>query len=93
MEQDDHDGLRLGPAGPTVGGQHLVAGLQLADRDGDTRREQDPGAGGEGHAAAGGRVGEVGAVFCGFSGSNPTYWESRYWPSNSKSIRTATSSC
>jgi hypothetical protein len=41
VDQDGGDRLGLGLAGLGAGGQDLVAGLELADRDGGTGCEQD----------------------------------------------------
>jgi hypothetical protein len=47
LEDDGLDGLCLGLAGLDVGGLDLVAGFELADGDGGTGGEQDPGGRGE----------------------------------------------
>jgi len=60
---DEHggDGLAGGLAGLDVGGEDFLPLVQLADRDQGAGCGEDPGAGGEGHAAAGGG----GPFFCG----------------------------
>jgi len=56
VDQDGADGLSLGFAGLGVGGQDLLAGLELADRDGLAAGEQHLGAGGEAEPARRGRL-------------------------------------
>lgn len=66
VDEDGGDGLGLGLACLDIGGEDLVAGLELADRDSDAGGEQDFRISGEGLPAAGRScIGEVDAVFCG----------------------------
>ena len=63
VDQDRSNGLGRGPSGLCVGRQDLLAGLELADRDSGTGGEQNLGARGEAHPAAG-RCSS--AFFCGY---------------------------